>query len=551
MSAPEDDRDPESGSQASEESFHSACSFQDVEDAEPAAESWNGEAADGDAVDQADASQFARTEADDLADLMLRVTVQAKPEGLSSIDARRGVTMFFRNEFQQSEDFLSRGKDSIPVFAVSHGVITMLKALMTFDEQVKLQAMARLNHAEALSYKLAGYDGFFAGIGKKFASVLSRKKKSLTKEQIEARISIAESQFAKSLLCFLDESVSGFVRGSMGMRRAWSSYNQCSKDIGDSAHLQLTPADRDGVFFGLGVFNLVLGIMPPRVLRIVKLLGFGGDRDEGLQQLHMCMEAAGVRSVLAVVALLAYHVLVPSFFSLPQAMSYHIQQADAIIQNAMTEYPGSAFLTFLQGRHERLKRNLPGSLEALTRSLSVVRKGAGADWVQFADLCSYELAWTLAQMQQWDDAADAFYSLYETNNWSKCFYVYACAVCRLMAGAAPLCASCVRLFLLNVSVEHVSVEIARARLCVGAGGASARHVPLTRVTCMQDASRSAFAACSWPRRRRGRWAASSSALKPSSCARLQAARVTRPRGCRRRWAALWRGSCCIYGIRCP
>ena len=159
----------------------------------------------------------------------------------------------------------------------------------------------------------------------------------------------------------------------MGMRRAWQSYNQCSKGIVENPHLQLTPIDKDGVFFGLGVFNLVLGILPPRVLRIVKLLGFGGDRDEGLKQLHMCMEACGVRSVLAVVALLAYHVLVPSFFSLPQAMSYHIEQAEGILQKSMLEYPGSAFLTFLQGRHERLKQNLPGSLETLTRSLNVVR----------------------------------------------------------------------------------------------------------------------------------------------------------------------------------
>lgn len=461
------DCDSDGNSQASEDSFHSACSFENTEsDAALAPSDWDGEAAD-----QADASQFASKESDEMADLMRRVTVQARPEGLCSIDARRGVTMFFRNEFQQSEDFLSLGKDSIPVFAVSHGVITMLKALMTFDEQIKLQAMARLNHAEALSCKLAGYDGFFAGIGKKFSSVFSGKKQLLTKEQLEARISIAEAQFAKSLLCFLDESVSGFVRGSMGMRRAWQSYNQCSKGISENEHLHLTPSDKDGVSFGLGVFNLVLGILPPRVLRIVKLLGFGGDRDEGLKHLHTCMEAAGVRSVLAVVALLAYHVLVPSFFSLPQAMRYHILQAEAIIQKAIVEYPGSAFLTFLQGRHERLKQNLPGSLEALSRSLSVVRKGSGADWVQFADLCTYELAWTLAQMQKWDEAADTFYSLYETNNWSKCFYVYACAVCRLMAGTAMTC-----VLLLWQQHARASTQTPHAN------------------TIFQDASTSAFAA---------------------------------------------------------
>ena len=52
-------------------------------------------------------------------------------------------------------------------------------------------------------------------------------------------------------------------------------------------------------------------------------------------------------------------------------------------------------------------------------------------------LCRYELAWTLAQMETWGDAGSAFYCLYETNNWSKCFYVYASAVCKLMAGESP------------------------------------------------------------------------------------------------------------------
>ena len=138
------DVNSDGNSQASEDSFHSACSFEDVEsDAAIAPSAWDSEAAD-----QADASQLASEESDQMADLVQKVTVQARPEGLRSIDARRGVTMFFRNEFQQSEDYLSLGKDSIPVFAVSHGVITMLKALMTFDEQIKMQAMARLNHAE-------------------------------------------------------------------------------------------------------------------------------------------------------------------------------------------------------------------------------------------------------------------------------------------------------------------------------------------------------------------------------------------------------------------
>jgi hypothetical protein len=140
MSAEEDcaELDSDQCSQASDDSFHSARSFEDAEGgAALSANSWN-----KDVDESCDVSQLDSKESEALEQLLQNVTVQTRPEGLTSIDARRGVTMFFRNEFQQSEDFLSLGKDSIPVFAVSHGVITMLKALMTFDDGVKMQARA-------------------------------------------------------------------------------------------------------------------------------------------------------------------------------------------------------------------------------------------------------------------------------------------------------------------------------------------------------------------------------------------------------------------------
>jgi hypothetical protein len=133
--------DSDQCSQASDDSFHSARSFEDAEGgAALSPSSWNKDADESCDVGQLDAKE----ESEALAQLLQNVTVQMRPEGLTSIDARRGVTMFFRNEFQQSEDFLSLGKDSIPVFAVSHGVITMLKALMTFDDGVKMQALSLL-----------------------------------------------------------------------------------------------------------------------------------------------------------------------------------------------------------------------------------------------------------------------------------------------------------------------------------------------------------------------------------------------------------------------
>jgi hypothetical protein len=58
---------------------------------------------------------------------------------------------------------------------------------------------------------------------------------------------------------------------------------------------------RSGVYLGVGLCHLILSLMPGRLLTIVELFGYRGDRKEGLRMLNRAggWDAHGERSVIS------------------------------------------------------------------------------------------------------------------------------------------------------------------------------------------------------------------------------------------------------------
>ena len=50
---------------------------------------------------------------------------------------------------------------------------------------------------------------------------------------------------------------------------------------------------------GFGLVNLMMSLMPEKVLAIIKLLGFGADREAALQALQFCSLSGDMRSPVA------------------------------------------------------------------------------------------------------------------------------------------------------------------------------------------------------------------------------------------------------------
>ena len=56
---------------------------------------------------------------------------------------------------------------------------------------------------------------------------------------------------------------------------------------------------RAAVYFGYGIMNIVLSLIPPKLMKVANLFGFNGDRRLGLQALEFASHSQDMKAPLA------------------------------------------------------------------------------------------------------------------------------------------------------------------------------------------------------------------------------------------------------------
>lgn len=117
-----------------------------------------------------------------------------------------------------------------------------------------------------------------------------------------------------------------YIKGGWILRKAWKIYNKCYTDINtlqeiyqkkttqesltsDAANDNHVAAEgvtedslnrlKGAVSFGYGLFHLCISMVPPNLLKIINLLGFPGDRLQGLSSLMYASESKDMKAPLA------------------------------------------------------------------------------------------------------------------------------------------------------------------------------------------------------------------------------------------------------------
>ncbi|RZF48917.1 hypothetical protein LSTR_LSTR003297 [Laodelphax striatellus] len=177
------------------------------------------------------------------------------------------------------------------------------------------------------------------------------------------------------------------------------------------------------VSFGYGVFQLCVSLLPPSLLKLIQLLGFGGDRVSGLEALMFSRQGHDMRAPLATLALLWYHTIVRPFFALDGSnVEAGVETATALIAESQHEFEDSALFLFFKGRIHRLQCNVDSALEAYRAG---VEKSMQRE-VQL--LCMHEMGWCHLIQLDWHNAYQSFLELKRRSRWSKIFYTYLAAV---------------------------------------------------------------------------------------------------------------------------
>ncbi|KAI0319413.1 hypothetical protein OF83DRAFT_1110594 [Amylostereum chailletii] len=360
---------------------------------------------------------------------------------------------FLKSKMVESEDYCHSSdptKERL-YFATGFGLIQCVKALMSYEDEDLLAALGHTKHgntiamqhrkkAASLPWRLAGYVTGSTGVG---------WIQSMTPVERHAELVYAESLFEKALLGIVySGDWLAFIKEALNMRTTIQVYRQLGKYIDAldaEAHKRGDPEDasidvhfRSGVYLGVGMSNLILSLMPARLLTIVELFGYKGDRKLGLELLQraggwsnerpepsVSQEDEGVRRSICDMALLIFHLVLSSVTS----EGVDITMAQKILDWNLQRYPQGVFFLFGEGRVSMCRSQPKKAIECYLRANAAQTQYRNLHHVSF-----WEMA--IANLSLWElpESLKCWRSLHEESTWSKAIYAYGTAAVLLQLG---------------------------------------------------------------------------------------------------------------------
>ncbi|KAM3866290.1 tetratricopeptide repeat protein 39C-like [Diretmus argenteus] len=385
--------------------------------------------------------------------------------------ALRGINMLLNNGFRESDELFKAYRNHSPLMSFGASFVSFLNAMMTFEEEKMQTAFEDLKTTEKLCE--SDNTGVIETIKNKIKrSMDSQRSGVAVVDRLQRQIIIADCQVYLAVLSFIKQELSAYIKGGWILRKAWKMYNKCYSDITQLQEgSKRRPSDQQGltspstvsspdrsnhatppgpsagqhsdgispealdrlkgsVSFGYGLFHLCISMVPPHLLKIVNLLGFPGDRLQGLSALTFASESKDMKAPLATLALLWYHTVVQPFFALDGTDTQAgLAEAKSILQQREAVYPNSSLFMFFKGRVQRLECQINSALMSFSGALELA-----TDQREIQHVCLYEIGWCSMIELSYRDAYRAFERLKTESRWSQCYYAYLTGVCQGATG---------------------------------------------------------------------------------------------------------------------
>ncbi|XP_034386973.1 tetratricopeptide repeat protein 39C [Cyclopterus lumpus] len=385
--------------------------------------------------------------------------VEEKAEQLDDAEmALQGINMLLNNGFKESDELFRRYRTHSPLMSFGASFVSFLNAMMTFEEEKMQTACDDLRTTEKLCESDSA--GVIETIRNKIKkSMDSQRSGVVVVDRLQRQIIVADCQVYLAVLSFVKQELSAYIKGGWILRKAWKMYNKCYSDISQlqeacqrrpSAHQESLSTDnanhnvpvencvtaealdrlKGSVSFGYGLFHLCISMVPPHLLKIINLLGFPGDRLQGLSSLMYASESKDMKAPLATLALLWYHTVVLPFFALDGSNTHEgLLEAKAILQRKSVVYPNSSLFIFFKGRVHRLECQINSALACFHDALELA-----SDQREIQHVCLYEIGWCSMIEMSFEDAYRSFERLKTESRWSQCYYAYLTGVCQGASG---------------------------------------------------------------------------------------------------------------------
>ncbi|XP_012687139.2 tetratricopeptide repeat protein 39B-like isoform X2 [Clupea harengus] len=365
-------------------------------------------------MDQMEITSPERKDEDDLVSIMptqmdLKVALN---------ESFMALNLFLNNKFLEALDILRPWRNDSMYHAMGYSSILTMQAGMTFDPKDMETALTALQEALVTCQRFRRKVTFVEVLSN---MVYRRDPGQMTEEEMHAELCYADVLYLRAALSFLeDESMIGFLKGGMKMRESYQIYKECKEQLN---LYQNQPEESDtfkhfagGVNMGIGSFNLMLSLAPARVLRLLEFLGFGGNREVGLSELHQGASSSSLRSILCTLTLLMFHTYISVILGTGEG---NVAEAEALLEPYVENFPNGALMLFYTARIAVLKGNFEMAQEKFLECIAVQQ-----EWRQVHHLCYWELMWSYSYQQNWLEAYRYADLLCKESKWSQATYVF-------------------------------------------------------------------------------------------------------------------------------
>ncbi|RKP18961.1 hypothetical protein ROZALSC1DRAFT_29389 [Rozella allomycis CSF55] len=350
---------------------------------------------------------------------------------LAILQVEECVKLFLNSRFNEGEEILEKNFANSLFHSIGYSVILFIKSLMTFDPkdiQKALQVMKNtVDQAENERYK----GGFIGGLTRQVMGQSVHNMKKMSTMQRHAELIHSEIFIVRAMLTLLADDGNGlmtFVKEGVNIRNSYFTYKASNEllSLAKSKGLieQFDIHFISGVSFGLGMFNVMLSLLPSKVLKIFEIIGFSGDRKYGLSLLESASEKGGLRAEFCSLGLLLFHTVIGPHL---QLHDYDLNTAQAILNKSLTLYPNSSLFLFFSGRLSFSKGCFKHAKREYEKSIA-----SQSEWIQLHHICYWEMAVCSFHELEFSEAEKYFALLVRDNKWSKASYTYFLAISKYM-----------------------------------------------------------------------------------------------------------------------
>lgn len=347
-------------------------------------------------------------------------------------DLERAVTLVITNNYVEAESILKDKAGKSFYHAVAHASVVFIQAALSFDREsiersqvVTQQALDLCNKHRRTTSMWNTFSDMWYG----------KRLDGYTAVELHAEVFYAECSLLEALLTFLqDESMMSFIRAGLKIRSCYSMFKQCHNWIEEvtsslSSQPLTSPIDKhfvSGIHLGVGVFNVVISLLPGRILKLLEFVGFSGDRTLGIELLTSGYHSNTCHSPLCSMALLAYYCVIAPYTGFGAYEDLTLPKD--ILTTQLTEFPDSGMLLFFSGRLALLQGNINEAIEKFLHSITQM-----SQWKKLHIVCYWELMCCYCCYGNWRAAAYYADLLYDKSRWSKATFLYQKAAFLLMA----------------------------------------------------------------------------------------------------------------------